>query len=100
MSTFESAKLNCVNLKLSEKQYDSNFNTSKVYKKSKDSSDRYKKKTKKTKTKQRKVSKRVGGRCQDLSKEEKLKSDNMVANDIKIFLEMKNKGYLSIEKIL
>ena len=44
MSTFESAKLNCVNLKLSEKQYDSNFNTSKVYKKSKDSSDRYKKK--------------------------------------------------------
>ena len=97
MSTFESAKLNCVNLKLSEKQYDSNFNTSKVYKKSKDSSDRYKKKTK---TKQRKVSKRVGGRCQDLSKEEKLKSDNMVANDIKIFLEMKNKGYLSIEKIL
>ena len=46
---FESAKLNCVNLKLSEKQYDSNFNTSKVYKKSKDSSDRYKKKQKKQK---------------------------------------------------
>ena len=38
--------------------------------------------------------------CQDLSKEEKIKSDNVVANDIKIFLEMKNKGYLSIEKIL
>ena len=53
MSTFESAKLNCVNLKLSEKQYDSNFNTSKVYKKSKDSSDRYKKNKKnKNKTKE------------------------------------------------
>ena len=49
MSTFESAKLNCVNLKLRKKQYDSNFNTSKVYKKSKDSSDRYKKKQKKQK---------------------------------------------------
>ena len=49
MSTFESAKLNSVNLKLSEKQYDSNFNTSKVYKKSKDSSDRYKKKQKQNK---------------------------------------------------
>ena len=74
------------------------FNTSKAYKKSKDSSDRYK--NKKQKKKQRKASKRVGEMCQDLSKEEKIKSDNVVANDIKIFLEMKNKGYLSIEKIL
>ena len=49
MSTFGSAKLNCANLKLSEKQYDFNFNTSKTYKKPKDSSDRDQKNKKKTK---------------------------------------------------
>ena len=33
-------------------------------------------------------------------KKKKIKSGNMVADDIKISQKMKNKGYLSIEKIL
>ena len=39
-------------------------------------------------------------RHQNLSKEEKEESDKMVANDMKISLKMKNKGWLSIEKII
>ena len=35
---------------------------------------------------------------QDLSEEEKIKSKNMVMNSKKIFLSMKNKGQLSLEK--
>ena len=37
-------------------------------------------------------------RYRDLSKEEKNKQKNMAGNDIKIFL-LRNKGYLSMEKI-
>ena len=37
---------------------------------------------------------------QNLSKEEKEKSNNMVANVTKIFQKIKNKKLLSIEKIL
>ena len=34
----------------------------------------------------------------DKYKKRKTKSENMVASNIKIFLKMKNKGWLSIEK--
>ena len=37
-------------------------------------------------------------RYQNLSKEEKEKSDNMVVNNTKIYLKMKNKTLLSVEK--
>ena len=33
-------------------------------------------------------------------KKKKKKSNNMVVNDVKIYQKMKNKGFLSIEKIL
>ena len=48
--------------------------------------------------KQRKTSKKR--HAKDLSVEEKQKSSNMFANDIKISLKMKNKGWLSIGKII
>ena len=39
-------------------------------------------------------------KCQNLSKEKREKSDNMVANNKEISLKMKSKGCLSIRKIL
>ena len=64
-----------------------------IYKTSKDSLVRYYQKNKE------RLRKRARERYQNLSKEEE-KNNNMVVNDIKIPQKMKNKGWLSIEKIL
>ena len=47
---------------------------------------------------QRKALKKLVLSVKIFLKKRKTKSDNMVANDIQIFVEMKNIGYLSIEK--
>ena len=46
------------------------------------------------------LQKRAPQRYQDLSEEENKKTENMVANGIKIFLKMKNKGLLSKGKTI
>ena len=60
----------------------------------KDSSAKYYQKNKE------RLQKRACERYQNLSKEERKKSDSMIMNEIKISLKMKNMGWFSTEKIL
>ena len=60
----------------------------------KDSSAKYYQKNKE------RLQKRACERYQNLSKEERKKSDSMIVNEIKISLKMKNMGWFSTEKIL
>ena len=60
---------------------------------SKDFSTKYYQKNKES------LQKRSRRRYQDLSEEGKNERQNMLANNIKIFLEMKNKDWLIIERI-
>ena len=46
------------------------------------------------------LQKRARESYQNLSDEEKEKNSNMVANDIKTFLNIKIKGWLTVEKII
>ena len=50
--------------------------------------------------KQKKATKKTRKSYQNLSEEEKQKSNNMVMNNIKPFLNMKSKGWFSIEEIV
>ena len=55
---------------------------------------------KKNKKKQKKATKKTHKSYQDLSEEENQKSNNMVMNNIKPFLNMKSKGCFSIDEIV
>ena len=55
---------------------------------------------KKTKKKQKKATKKTHNNYQNLSEEENQKSNNMVMNNIKPFLNMKNKAWFSIDEIV
>ena len=55
---------------------------------------------KKKKKKQKKATKKNHKSYQNLSEEENQKSNNMVMNDIKPLLNMKSKGWFSIDEIV
>ena len=55
---------------------------------------------KKKKKKQKKAIKKTHKSYQNLSEEENQKSNNMVMNDIKPLLNMKSKGWFSIDEIV
>ena len=69
-------------------------NTTILWAMCKDSSVKYYQKNKE------RLQKRACERYQNLSKEERKKSDSMIMNEIKISLKMKNMGWFSTEKIL